>query len=133
MHYFRWEGTRRGEFCEGVIEAPLLRDGSADCMSLRLRARGITFVCSYEISAERACELWEHERETERRAVERREQLVQEADMSKRARWRTIARVARGTIGLAGCSAAVFLLPLPVAIWAASAFAALTVAAAAPP
>lgn len=129
MHYFKWEGTSRGEFCEGVIEAPLLRDGSADYMELRLRARGIAFACSYEISEERARELWEQERAK----IQRREQLAREVEMSKRARWRTVGRVTRGAIGLAGCSAAALLLPMPVAIWAASAFAALTVAAAVPP
>ena len=46
---------------------------------------------------------------------------------------RRALRIVGGAIGLAGCSAAAILLPMPVAIWAASAFAALTVAAAAPP
>lgn len=129
MHYFKWEGTSRGEFCEGVIEAPFLCDGTGDRIALRLRARGIAFACSYEISEERASELWAQERAK----IERREQIAREVEKSKRARWRTIARVARGTVGLAGCSAVAILLPLPVAVWAASAFAALTVSAAVPP
>lgn len=105
MRYFKWEGSRLGCFCEGVIKIsadPSFKDPDLTAhISARLRARDIIYTGGYEISA------------TMRKKV-------------------TI-RIVCGAVGLAGCSAAAILLPVPVAIWAASAFAALTVSAIVPP
>ena len=128
MQYIKWEGTHRGEFCEGVIEAAddLVGTLLGESIAMRLRARGIHFCGGYSITRERACELWESEK---RKAEKGR--LAAEVKAQRRVR--SIARTAIGAVGLAGCSAAAILLPMPVAIWAASAFAALTVSAAVPP
>lgn len=128
MQYIKWEGSHRGEFCEGVIEAPdnLVGTALGDSIAMRLRARGIHFCGGYSITYERACELWESEKIKAEKG-----RLIAEVKAQRRVR--RITRTALGAVGLAGCSAAAILLPIPIAIWAASAFAALMVSAAAPP
>ena len=140
--YFRWEGIkeRSGCFCEGVIEFPTGDEGSPEHMETRLRARGIRYVCSYGISYEQARALWEHEQEAAERsnredavALAAKQASNEREALERTAKRKAAARIASGIIGLAGCSTAAILLPMPTAIWAASAFAALTAAAAVPP
>lgn len=114
MQYFKWEGidTYTGQPRTGVIKAPgdyldktMVADAeTSDWVHAELRRRRVRLVWWQAISAEAF-----HGR--------------------RLATWRLIG----GAIGLAGCSAASLLLPVPVAIWAASAFAALTATAAVPP
>lgn len=116
--YFRWEGEDGMDLPrKGVIDIPSHPDAKAtdpvsEDVLRRLRFRVPVRLIGWKpISAD------EYQRE---RRVER-------------VRRRFVLRVACVTIGIAGCSAAAILLPLPVAIWAASAFAALTATAAVPP
>lgn len=113
--YFRWEGiddAGRGKFCQGVIDGFPSNYTCSDIATIteRIAARGVKLVW------------WE--------AIDRREY---ERCAAKPVVERLSSRMLRGSIGIAGCSAAAILLPMPVAIWAASAFAALTVSAAVPP
>lgn len=125
--YFRWEGideNGRGDFCTGVIEAPgnwaplsaPVSEAEVSCLQNRLKARGVALVWWTCIGPD---------------------EYVSKARMQARAQspksMSAAIRFASGAIGLAGCSAAAILLPMPVAIWAASAFAALVAAAAVPP
>lgn len=121
--YFRWEGVDddgRGKFCQGVIDGfpSCYTCHDIDTLTERIAARGVKLVW------------WEA---IDRSEYERRRTECEKRDKLAVIKKRPFARMACGAIGLAGCSAATILLPMPVAIWAATAFAALTVAAAAPP
>lgn len=116
--YFRWEGEDgMGQPHQGVIDVPSHPDAKAsdpvtEGLLRRLRARVPVRLIGYKsISVDEY-----------RRAKE-----------ASRSRRRSAIRIISGAVGLAGCAAAALLLPLPVAIWAASAFAALTATAAVPP
>lgn len=115
MQYFKWEGidTYTGQPRVGVIKAPgdyqnrITKVADADTttwVALDLGRRRVKLVWWKAISAE-------------------------EYHANRVTTWRGLGIA----IGLGGCAAASLLLPLPVAIWAASAFAALTATAAVPP
>ena len=117
QYYMKWEGTDigSGDFRTGTLEIDERKDLSTDelrdLIRQRLRARNVKWVWGGYI--DRA-----------------------EYTLIKRAASKSSTSRRRGFVlfgGIAGCSAAAILLPLPVAIWAASAFAALTATAAVPP
>ena len=119
MQYFKWEGidTRTNQSRAGVIAAPGLGDPgrpvdkkTCDWVALELRRSYVELVWWSVIEADE----------------------FHVTKIAGKLATRRVLRIFGGAIGLAGCSAAA-MLPMPVAIWAASAFAALTVAAAAPP
>ena len=120
MQYFKWEGvdTRSNKSRAGVIAAPGFGDPgrpvdkkTCDWVARELRRIYVDLVW------------W--------KVIEADEFHVK--NIAGGLATRRALRIVGGAIGLAGCSAAAILLPMPVAIWAASAFAALTVSAAVPP
>lgn len=116
--YFRWEGEDSLDRPQkGVVEVSSSPDAKAsdpvtDDLLRRLRNRVPVRLIGYKSITLEEFSL---------------------AQQQQRSATRRVVRVVTGAIGLAGCSAAAILLPMPVAIWAASAFAALTAAAAVPP
>lgn len=117
QYYMKWEGTDigSGDFCTGTLEIDERKDLSTDelrdLIRQRLRARNVKWVWGGYINSEEYT-------------------LINQAASKSTTKWR------RGLFlcgGVAGCAAASILLPLPAAIWAASAFAALTATAAVPP
>jgi hypothetical protein len=116
--YFMWEGqSHDGQPYKGVVEVPSHPDDKAtdpitEKLMTRLRNRVPVHLIGYK-----SITIDEFNR----------------AKQQQRSSTRRVVRITMGAIGIAGCSAASLLLPMPVAIWAASAFAALTVSAAVPP